>query len=287
MRGLALPCAAVAAAAGLAVGLLWAGGVVHATSAASAPEPLRVGMQYVIPPFVGGSKVRTPAALDAELAQAWAKSLGRAAVHALQVQAEGASRVLASEQADAVLAYVPAGQAVRGAGTAIGAVDGAVQAGMVLVPTGYESRPMAILRSDTDIKSWQQLQGRTVCVAEGGRYAGWLASQYGAHVNVMRAPADSLLALRVGTCDAAVHDEAMLRPLLKLPEWKKFSATLPPGPAARLVFMVRDDAPRAGEAARALAQHWRQQGFFAKRADARARDIAFEVYLDQNVPDCH
>src|SRR3546814_5705323 len=85
----------------------------------------------------------------------------------------------------------------------------------------------------SDIKSWQQLKGRTVCLSEGGRYVGALTRQYGAVEIVFKAPADSLLALRTGGCDAAVHDDVMLKELLKLPEWKKFSASLPPGPAAR------------------------------------------------------
>src|SRR3546814_17373291 len=88
---------------------------------------------------------------------------------------------------------------------------------------------MAIMRTDTDIKSWQQLKGRTVCLSEGGRYVGALTRQYGAVEIVFKAPADSLLALRTGGCAAAVHDDVMLKELLKLPEWKKFSSSLPPG----------------------------------------------------------
>src|SRR3546814_19750149 len=97
---------------------------------------------------------------------------------------------------------------------------------------------MAIMRTDTDIKSWQQLKGRTVCLSEGGRYVGALTRQYGAVEIVFKAPADSLLALRTGGCDAAVHDDVMLKELLKLPEWKKVSARLPPGPAAPLTFVL-------------------------------------------------
>src|SRR5512133_3926449 len=49
-----------------------------------------------------------------------------------------------------------------------------------VIPTGYAAGPMAIMRTDTDIKAWEQLKGRRVCVSEGGLYAGTLAARYGA-----------------------------------------------------------------------------------------------------------
>src|SRR3546814_16632949 len=98
---------------------------------------------------------------------------------------------------------------------------------------------MAIMRPATDIKSSQQLKCRTVCSSEGGRYVGALTRQYGAVEIVFKAPADSLLALRTGGSDAAVHDDVMLKELLKLHEWKKVSASLQRGPAAPLTFLLR------------------------------------------------
>src|SRR3546814_15272064 len=98
---------------------------------------------------------------------------------------------------------------------------------------------MAIMRTDTDIKSWQQLKGRTVCLSEGGRYVGALTRQYGAVEIVFKAPADSWLALRTGECDAAVHDYVLLKALSKLPEWTQFAARLPWRPAAPLTFLLR------------------------------------------------
>jgi polar amino acid transport system substrate-binding protein len=114
-----------------------------------------------------------------------------------------------------------------------------------------------------------------------------IAKRYGAFEKVYRAPADSLLALRTGRCDAAVHDDDMLNELLKLPEWKKFSARLPVARRTPLVFAVP-----AGDAAsvallQQIASDWRTSGFVEQLNRKRARNIAFEVYLDQDVPDCH
>jgi polar amino acid transport system substrate-binding protein len=169
----------------------------------------------------------------------------------------------------------------------LASVDAGALRGTMLVPTGYVAGPMAIMRSDTDIKRWEQLKGRTVCVSEGGRYVGTIAARYGAIEKVLRAPADSLLALRTGRCDAAVHDDAMLEELLKLPEWKKFSARLPAVQRTPLVFAVpAGDAPSAA-LLQQVASDWRASGFLDQLMKKRARSIAFEVYLDQDVPDCH
>lgn len=146
---------------------------------------------------------------------------------------------------------------------------------------------MAIMRTDTDIKSWEQLKGRTVCVAEDGKYVGKLAETYGATEQVYRAPADSLLALRIGECDAAVHDDTMLKALLRFPEWKKFSASLPPGNAASQYFLVPADDRELADRLRKLVAGWQRTGYYGKLIAEMTHDIAFEVYLDQTVPDCH
>jgi len=269
---------------GLAAALLLA---FAASAAAAADEPaagtrqggaadgsgtLLVGMHYVEPPFVGGSKVRTPDAPDTALAEALAKALGYGAVKAVAADAGAAASLLEQGGAQAVLASLPEGEADS--------------AGLRYIATGYESRPMAIMRTDTDIKSWEQLRGRTVCLSAGGRYAGRMAARYGAIEKIKRAPADSLLALRIGECDAAVHDEMMLRALLKLPEWKKFSANLPPpGPGTRLVLAMSSADAKALKAAGEAMADWRRKWAALNRQ--RVNDIAFEVYLDQTVPDCH
>ncbi len=240
---------------------------------ASAPA-LLVSMRYVVPDFVGGAKVRTPEAPDAALAGELARRLDRPLAAAQAANPEQAMAMLRQGRIAAALTSVAPGGA-------------APPSGIQIVPTGYESRPMAIMRSDTDIKTWAQLKGRTVCLSEGGLYTGMLAARYGAQEKIMRAPADSLLALRTGGCDAAVHDETMLKAMLRLPEWKKFSATLPPGPPARLVFAMPADDAAMLDAARQLVAQWRRQRYLADLNAGRVRDIAFEVYLDQEVPDCH
>src|SRR3546814_10186511 len=58
---------------------------------------LQVGMHYVVPPFVGGSKVRTPEAIDTALAEALATQLALA-LQAVPVQAASKEALQRSEE---------------------------------------------------------------------------------------------------------------------------------------------------------------------------------------------
>lgn len=244
----------------------------EATAHSGKLDGLVVGVDYVVPPFVAGAKVRTPEAIDTTLAE--------------QV----------AERLHVKLATIPADRAdlgktveVGGANMVLAAVPGAAaaSASTVTIPTGYTVAPMAILRSDTDIKTWEQLKGRTVCLSQGSRYIGMVAARYGAIEKIFGAPADSLLALRTGRCDATVHDDAMLNELLKFPEWKKYSAQLSAGPRVSLAFVVPVADAATVSLVEQMARQWKASRYLAALTKTRARDIAFEVYLDQNVPDCH
>lgn len=233
---------------------------------------LTVGVRHVPPPLVGGAKVRTPESIETLLAAEAARALNRKARF---IELDAAAGSAASGAADFAVADLAKNDA-RPAGD-----------GLTAIATGQVTRPMAIMRTDTDIKSWEQLKGRTVCVSQDGRYVGRIARRYGAVEQVHRAPADSLLALRIGECDAAVHDDTMLKALLRFPEWKKFSASLPPGEASTQYFLVPAGKPELAARLRDMVARWKAEGHHAKLIARMTHDIAFEVYLDQTVPDCH
>lgn len=227
---------------------------------------LVVALDYVVPEYKAGAKFRTPETIDNALAEDLAKRL-RFPLATVKAQPglpkEG--NIALTTLAD------PA----------------ALPSTHVAIPVGYRAGQMAIMRSDTTIKSWEQLKGRTVCVSEGGHDAGTLAAKYGAIEQVYRAPADALIAVRTGVCDATVHDGAMLEELIKLPEWKKFSARLPAGPKGTLAFVVPASDSKTIAALKQVAGEWISAGYPDAVMKKAVQAIAFEVYLDQDVPDCH
>lgn len=230
------------------------------------------GIHQVVPEYKAGSKFRTPEAPDSALVEDIAKRL-RTVPATVRAEPTQRAALLSGGKTDALL-------------LALGD-DDPLRRNATVIPTGYVAAPMAIMRTDTDIRRWEQLKGRTVCVSEGGLYAGTLAARYGAIEMPKRAPADALLALRIGECDATVHDSALLEELLKMPEWKKFSARLPAGAGKPLSFVVPAADTKTAAALRQAVADWQKTGYLRELTTKAARSIAFEVYLDQNVPDCH
>jgi polar amino acid transport system substrate-binding protein len=227
---------------------------------------LVVGLDYVIPEYKAGAKFRTPETIDNALAEDLAKRL------------------------QFPLATVKARPGLPAEGNIVLttlANPAALPRTHVAIPVGYSAGQMAIMRSDTTIKSWEQLKGRTVCVSEGGHDVGTLSAKYGAIEQVYKAPADALIAVRTGVCDATVHDSAMLEELIKLPEWKKFSARLPAGPRNTAAFVVPSGDKKSIAALRKVAEEWAASGYPDAVMKKAVQSIAFEVYLDQEVPDCH
>lgn len=264
------------AAAAILLGILgmslWAGALaaepassaqraLAAQSSTPAGEPLKLGMPYVIPAHVPGSKVRTPEGLAPLLAERLGKTRPVEAV--------------ALPSSNAAVLLLP-----------VSAEEAAAQHGEV-IPTGYRAGIMAIMRTDTDIKQWEDLRGRTVCLAEGSGLAGSMQARYGAIEKVLRAPADALLDLRIGGCDATVHDSTMLHALLEFPEWQKFSARLPVQDEREWSLVVRGNDIQLIRDLKAQVAAWHDEALLSKLTKQSARDIAFEVYLDQEVPDCH
>jgi polar amino acid transport system substrate-binding protein len=230
---------------------------------------LVVAIDFLVPEYKAGAKFRTPETIDFALAEELARSmkleLSAVATH------QGGRHPL--PKPDIVLTTLPG--------------MNAVPAGHVAIPSGYSAGPMAIMRTDTTIRSWEQLKGKKVCVSEGGRYAGVMAARYGAIEKTQRAPADALIALRTGACDATVHDNAMLEEMIRLPEWKKFSATLPAGSPAQLAFIVPASDIKTIAFLRQTVDGWTARHVQEALMKKAVRSIAFEVYLDQDVPDCH
>lgn len=233
---------------------------------------LQAGIQYPVPEYKAGMKFRTPETLDKALLEDVAKrqQLPLTAIHAPSGKQ---AQLFASGMIDVALTTVTENDPLYRTHT--------------VIPTGYSAGPMAIMRTDTNIKTWEQLKGRKVCVSEGGVHTGTLGPKYGAIEMVYKAPADALIAVRVGECDATVHDNTMLEELIRYPEWKKFSARLPTGPRNTLAFIVPVEDKKSATFLKQVVADWTANGHLDKLMKTAVHNIAFEVYLDQNAPDCH
>jgi polar amino acid transport system substrate-binding protein len=234
-------------------------------------EPLVVQVDYLVPEYKGGDKFRSPATIDTGLATDLAKRLRRPLLAvAPETAKDDAGRMLGVAVQLTTLRDVAA-----------------APPGVAVIPVGYRSAPMAIMRSDTPIKRWEDLAGRKVCVARGGNHLGTLSGRYGATEQVHPTPTDAMIALRTGVCDALVHDSPMLEELIRLPEWKKFSARLRASQRSTLAFLAPAEDQETVALLRRTAFEWDAKGVPEALVRTAVRNMAFEVYLEQEVPDCH
>jgi polar amino acid transport system substrate-binding protein len=236
-----------------------AGGV--ARDVARNGEPLAVSLDFIVPEYKAGAKFRSPATIDTAIAEDLAKRL--------QVPLA----IVDSDKADVQLTTIND--------------TAAIPPSVAVIPISYRAAPMAIMRTDTSIRRWEHLKDRTVCVAQGGNHVGTLAARYGAIEKIHPSPTDALVALRTGDCDAMVHDSPMLEELIRLPEWQKFSRYLPAGRRGTLAFLVPADDRKKVSLLKQVASDWRAKDYPEALVKNAVRNIAFEVYLEQDVPDCH
>ena len=258
-----------------ALGACLAAGAAHAQAepfaAARGRGELVVGVPYLAPPPEAGAKIRTPDGLDAAAAERLGQSLGLP-VRLRQLSAEQAAAALATGEADLVLADGAAG----------------LPASVAAQATGYAVRPKAVIRSDTRLRRPDDARGRSVCMAEAATASRALAQRWGAVVRTYRVPSDALVAVREGSCDIGLVDDAVWEPLMRFPEWKKFSSTLSAdGDRHERVWLLRaDDSASRGWLDQQM-RDWNRAGAWKAMTVKWARDVAFDVYLDQEAPDCH
>lgn len=258
-----------AVGAGIALVLAWggAGSAVAATPHTSTSDAGFVSVAHVPPVALPGAKVRTTARIELLLAQDLAGG-------------PDAELLSASDPVQAVHAH-------RDAGIWLGVwpqAQGSVPEDMVRRSLHYPIGPMAIMRSDTSIHEWSALAARSVCVVEGEPYVGEIAARFGAIEQRYPSATDALLAVRAGQCDAGVMSDRLLTALQEFPEWKKFSARLPAYRHEDLVWASTQSGADVLWNSRMRAV---TSAKLAAMTTQQARDIAFEVYLDQVVPDCH
>ena len=237
------------------------------------PEPFaaaraRAGhrLAHVAPPPVAGAKIRTPDGLDVAAAEKLAQSLGLQ-FSLRQLTAEEAGPALASGQVDLVLGE-------RAGVEAAAAVPGAQLAWQ---GTGYAVRPKAVIRSDTRMRSGADTRA-AACAWRRPRPRPRRRRAPGAEVRTYRVPSDALVAVREGDCDVGLIDDALWEPLMRFPEWKKFSSTLAAeGMRAERAWLVSAAAPADRAWLAAEMRAWDRAGAWKALAAKWARDVAFDV----------
>lgn len=264
-----------AACAALAVAAAWVlpGPAAQAGRTPSVPwSALRIGVLASAMPLESPTRSYTEEGHELVLARALGERLG-AAPQFVPLAPEAFARALSTGQVDAVLVREPLPDAAR--------------AGVETLRTGYRSGTAAAMRSDTALRRWEDLRGKTVCVSRAHVAAQALAQRAGAQLRLFDAPAQALVQVRTGACDAALHDDAQLQALFLRKEWHKFSATLPPAEPTELLVLASAGRPQALHALQQAVAQERRAPTWQERNTRWAANVAYEAYFDQIGPDCH
>jgi polar amino acid transport system substrate-binding protein len=107
-------------------------------------------------------------------------------------------------------------------------------------------------------------------------------------VHTYKVLSDALVPFREGQCDLSFVDDAVWLPLMRFPEWRAFSATLSVG-GSRIErhWLLAASAHESQAWLKKEMRVWKAQSVWKTFGDKWARDVAFDVYLDQEVPDCY
>ncbi|WP_454726081.1 MULTISPECIES: ABC transporter substrate-binding protein [Cupriavidus] len=138
----------------------------------------------------------------------------------------------------------------------------------------------------TPVERLGELAGKTACLSQDSPYQAALA-RAGATLRRYPSALQALLAFRRGDCAAVAEDAALAARVMRLPEWRFFSAApLLVDGAGPLLTLPRADA----QSARFL-EHWlagrRRDGLLARWRDAAAGDAAFNMMLVESGLICH
>ena len=132
------------------------------------------------------------------------------------------------------------------------------------VPTPYyRVGGTAITPKSSGITKWEDLRGKPVCISQGSSYIRPVVEKYGAIPRAFPGASQSLLALRGGSCVAAVHDAApLLYPLQQRdPEWRDYWTIQPELEPAPSVIWVRQGEKDTAARLDAIVRDWHRTGW--------------------------
>lgn len=161
------------------------------------------------------------------------------------------------------------------------------------VPTAYGGRSgSALVLRKGGLNGWTSLRGKPVCVTDGSPYARTLRTREKAVIVSFAAATEALFAFERGDCSAVVDDEETLAAVLKLPQWRYYTAL--PELASDPVFIAfpkREGASEGNDATLAwldrAVRAWRREKLPEHSRKKVADLIGFDVALEQSDVNCH
>ncbi|HEY3554457.1 MAG TPA: transporter substrate-binding domain-containing protein, partial [Casimicrobiaceae bacterium] len=96
----------------------------------------------------------------------------------------------------------------------------------IVHPDYYASGTNVMAKKSENLKGWEQLKGKKVCLIQGSFYNKELQEKYGIEGVAFPGTAEAYSALRNGNCVAFAYDDTAIQGELQKPEWKDYDMPL-------------------------------------------------------------
>jgi len=96
----------------------------------------------------------------------------------------------------------------------------------IVDPDYYASGTNVMAKKSENLKSWDQLKGKKVCLIQGAFYNKELQEKYGVEGVAFPGTAEAYSALRNGNCVAFAYDDTAIVGELQKPEWSDYDMPL-------------------------------------------------------------
>src|SRR5579872_5971363 len=96
----------------------------------------------------------------------------------------------------------------------------------IVKPDYYASGTNVMAKKSENLRSWDQLRGKKVCLIQGSFYNKELQEKYGIEGVAFPGTAEAYSALRNGNCVAFAYDDTAIVGELQKPEWKDYDMPL-------------------------------------------------------------
>lgn len=92
----------------------------------------------------------------------------------------------------------------------------------IIDPDYYASGVNILLPKASDLKKWDDIRGKTVCMIQGSFYNKDIQEKYGAEILAFKGSIEAISAFKGGNCAGMVYDDTLIAALLLEPEWADY-----------------------------------------------------------------
>ncbi len=96
----------------------------------------------------------------------------------------------------------------------------------IVQPNYYSSGINLLVTKKAALKKWEDLRGKPVCGIQGSFYNKKVGQEFGAKIVAFKGTAESLNALKQGSCIGFVYDDSFIVAKLQDPQWSDYEMSL-------------------------------------------------------------